>query len=97
MFEKLAQFRPFGPRLACAAAAIWSHQTPASNDNQPGFRHPAGRRRIPKPALVCHWILIDGERLVCRWEAEHTGTPHDGRSTAATPPAPHHPPRRAAV
>ncbi|WP_050426456.1 hypothetical protein [Bradyrhizobium tropiciagri] len=60
MFEKLAKFRPFEPQQIPPRAASYS------NDNQPGFRRPADRRR-PTPA--CHWILIDG-RLECRWIVE---------------------------
>src|ERR1700731_1365102 len=40
-----------------------------SNDNLPGFRRPKGRRRIPTPALVCHWIVRNG-RLECRWQVQ---------------------------
>jgi hypothetical protein len=40
-----------------------------SNDNLPGFRRPKGRRRIPTPALACHWIDRNG-RLECRWQVE---------------------------
>jgi hypothetical protein len=43
-----------------------------SNDNLPGFRHPKGRRRIPTPALACHWIDRNG-RLEGRWQAEPDG------------------------
>jgi hypothetical protein len=43
-----------------------------SNDNLPGFRRPKGRRRIPSPALVCHWIDRNGH-LECRWQAEPGG------------------------
>jgi hypothetical protein len=39
-----------------------------SNDNLPGLRRPKGRRRIPTPALACHWIDRNG-RLECRWQA----------------------------
>ena len=63
MFEKLAKFRPFEPRQIPPRAATYS------NDNLPGFRRPADRRR-PTPA--CHWILIDG-RLECRWTVDDTG------------------------
>ncbi|MBR1222286.1 hypothetical protein JQ557_30095 [Bradyrhizobium sp. U87765 SZCCT0131] len=94
MFEKLAQFRPFGPRrVGGVATAI---RTTVSNDNQPGFRRSAGQRRIPKPVLVCHWILTDGGRLACHWEVDDSTAPRDGRSRAAVPPLPHQPPRRAA-
>ena len=40
-----------------------------SNDNLPGLRRPKGRRRIPTPALACHWINRNG-RLECRWQVE---------------------------
>ncbi len=63
MFEKLAKFRPFEPRQIPPRAATYS------NDNLPGFRRPADRRR-PTPA--CHWVLIDG-RLECRWTIDDTG------------------------
>src|ERR1700738_563510 len=43
-----------------------------SNDNLPGLRRPKGRRRIPTPALACHWIDRNG-RLECRWQAEPNG------------------------
>jgi hypothetical protein len=43
-----------------------------SNDNLPGLRRPKGRRRIPTPALACHWINRNG-RLECRWQAESNG------------------------
>jgi hypothetical protein len=39
-----------------------------SNDNLPGLRRPKGPRRIPTPALACHWIDRNG-RLECRWQA----------------------------
>lgn len=91
MFEKLAQFRPFGPRHGGVAAAI---RTTVSNDNRPGFRRPADQLRIPTPALVCHWILTEGGRLACRWEADDSTAPRDGRSHAAT--FPNQLPRRAA-
>lgn len=60
MFEKLAKFRPFEPRRVVPRSAMHS------NDNLPGFRRPAERRR---PTPVCHWIPIDG-RLECRWTVE---------------------------
>lgn len=61
MFEKLAKFRSFGPRRMVPPAVH-------SNDNLPGFRRPADRRR-PTPA--CHWVQIDG-RLECRWIVDDT-------------------------
>ena len=65
MFEKLAKFRPLQPQRV----APWTIPATYSNDNLPGFRRPADRRR-PTPA--CHWILIDG-RLECRWTIDDTG------------------------
>ncbi|MCC8978787.1 hypothetical protein [Bradyrhizobium acaciae] len=76
MFEKLAKFRPFEPRRISSRAAAYS------NDNLPGFRRPADRRR-PTPA--CHWILIDG-RLECRWIVEETSNDLDRRRRRATKP-----------
>ena len=43
-----------------------------SNDNLPGLRRPKGQRRIPTPALVCHWFDRNG-RLECRWQLEANG------------------------
>jgi hypothetical protein len=43
-----------------------------ANDNLPGVRRPKGRRRIPSPALACHWINRNG-RLECRWQVEPNG------------------------
>jgi len=37
-----------------------------------GLRRPKGQRRIPTPALVCHWFNRNG-RLECRWQAEPSG------------------------
>lgn len=42
-----------------------------SNDNLPGLRHPKGRRRIPSPALTCHWLDRNG-RLECCWHPVDT-------------------------
>jgi hypothetical protein len=70
MFKTLAKsglldFRFAGLRPRVAAFSSHSH----SNDNLPGLRRPKGRRRIPTPALACHWIVRDG-RLECRWQAD---------------------------
>lgn len=45
-----------------------------SNDDLPGFRHPAakGMRGSPPPALACHWSIRHG-RLECRWMSESSG------------------------
>jgi hypothetical protein len=51
-----------------AGFSIASH----SNDNLPGLRRPRGQRRIPTPALACHWFDRNG-RLECRWQAEPDG------------------------
>ncbi|MCC8952630.1 hypothetical protein H8B02_03865 [Bradyrhizobium sp. Pear77] len=69
MFEKLAKFRPF----QLQRVAPWTIPATYSNDNLPGFRRPADRRR-PTPA--CHWILIDG-RLECRWSVDDTSGDFD--------------------
>jgi hypothetical protein len=55
MFKRLAKFRHFEPRHGHRPAAA------ASNDDRPGRR---------RPALACHWSLVDGTRLECRWQAE---------------------------
>jgi hypothetical protein len=67
MFEKLAKFRQAGPRRAVEPRRMPPPATIHCNDNLPGFRRLAGRRRRPTPA--CHWVLIDG-RLECRWIVE---------------------------
>jgi hypothetical protein len=83
MFIKLAGFRlsesrrvvSFGPRRLAAGKRPAVHaqaphsQAPHCNDNLPGFRSPASRRRRQKPVLICHWVSIAG-RLECRWQAE---------------------------
>ena len=77
MFTRLAKSRladfKFGGvrplqrrRVALRGAGLFNETH--SNDNLPGFRHPKGRRRIPTPALACHWIDRNG-RLECRWQA----------------------------
>jgi hypothetical protein len=79
MFKKLAKSRFLdfsaggfrNPRHAAPRRAGFFNQTPA-NDNLPGLRRPKGRRRIPSPALVCHWLDCNG-RLECRWQAETGG------------------------
>jgi hypothetical protein len=43
-----------------------------SKDNLPGLRRPKGQRRIPTPALACHWFDRNG-RLECRWQSEPDG------------------------
>jgi hypothetical protein len=78
MFKRLAKsrladlkrggFRPLQPRrVALRGAGIFDDTH--SNGNLPGFRRPKGQRRIPTPALVCHWFNCHG-RLECRWQAE---------------------------
>jgi hypothetical protein len=67
---RLRGFRPLLPqRLAWSGAGLFNDSH--CNDNLPGLRRPQGRRRIPSPALACHWSLIDGgTRLACHWQAE---------------------------
>ena len=79
MFKKLAKSRLVdfsvggfrNLRRAAPCRAEFLNQTPA-NDNLPGLRRPKGRRRIPSPALACHWFNHDG-RLECRWQAAPSG------------------------
>jgi hypothetical protein len=69
MFTRLAEFRLVrSRRTAPGPGEAIMH----SNDNLPGLRRPKGRRRIPTPALACHWINRNG-RLECRWQAESNG------------------------
>ena len=64
---KFGGFRPLQPlRVALRGAGFFNQSL--SNDNLPGLRRPKGRRRIPTPALACHWIDRNG-RLECRWQA----------------------------
>jgi hypothetical protein len=68
---RLARFRGFRPpqRFTLRGAGFFIDSY--ANDNLPGVRRPKGRRRIPSPALACHWSLIDGgTRLACHWQAE---------------------------
>ena len=81
MFKRLAKsrladlkrggFRPLPPRRVALRGAGFFNDT-HSNDNLPGFRRPKGQRRIPTPALVCHWFDRNG-RLECRWQLEANG------------------------
>jgi hypothetical protein len=66
----LGGFRPLQPRRVALRGAGFFHDP--SNDNLPGRRRPKGQRRIPPPALACHWFERKG-RLECRWEAEPGG------------------------
>jgi hypothetical protein len=67
---RLRGFRRLPPeRLAWSGAGFFNDSY--CNDNLPGVRRPKGRRRIPSPALACHWSLVDGgTRLSCHWQAE---------------------------
>jgi hypothetical protein len=81
MFTRLAKsrladltfggFRPLQSRRVALRGAGFFDDTP-SNDNLPGRRRPKGQRRIPSPALACHWFERNG-RLECRWQAEPSG------------------------
>ncbi|SHI08746.1 hypothetical protein SAMN05443248_8067 [Bradyrhizobium erythrophlei] len=70
-----------------------------SNDNLPGLRRPKGQRRIPSPALACHWFNHNG-RLECRWQVEPSGDApigdFDEHATmgSASGPSSMHPPGR---
>jgi hypothetical protein len=78
MFKRLAisglvKFWPVQPqRTAARLRADGPFTATYSNDNLPGFRRPKGLRRIPSPALACHWINRNG-RLECRWQVEPSG------------------------
>ncbi|MCC8976196.1 hypothetical protein [Bradyrhizobium brasilense] len=83
MFEKLAKFRQVSPRRVVEPRRMPPPAAIHCNDNLPGFRRLAGRRRHPTP--VCHWVLIDG-RLECRWTVEDTGGDLDQQRRAAAKP-----------
>jgi hypothetical protein len=68
---RLGGLRPLQPRRVALRGAGFFNE-PHSNDNLPGLRRPKGRRRIPTPALACHWFNCNG-RLECRWQAEPSG------------------------
>jgi hypothetical protein len=90
MFKRLAKsglvkLWPVQPqRIAPGLHMVSCSNAPHSNDNLPGFRRPAaaGKRRVPTPALACHWLNRDG-RLECRWQAESS----DGAPAPAIPVA----------
>lgn len=67
----LGGFRPRQSRRVALHGAVFFDRAP-SNDNLPGRRRPKGQRRIPSPALACHWFERNG-RLECRWQAEPGG------------------------
>ena len=73
---KRGGFRPLRPRRVALRGAGFFNAT-HSNDNLPGFRRPKGPRRIPSPALACHWIERGG-RLECYWHPAAGGTPTGG-------------------
>ena len=75
MFTGLAKFRFVqswriapGPCEAMFSKGMFSRDM-HSNDNLLGFSRPGAERRIPSPALACHWFNRNG-RLECRWQAE---------------------------
>ena len=69
----LAKFLPFQlQRIAPGLHEVRLSKATHANDNLPGFRRPKDQRRIPSPALVCHWFNCNG-RLECRWQAEPGG------------------------
>jgi hypothetical protein len=71
--SRLAKFWPVQPqRIALGPHGVRLSNTTHANDNLSGFRRPKGRRRIPHPALACHWIDRNG-RLECRWQVEPGG------------------------
>jgi hypothetical protein len=66
MFKRLAGFRYFEPRHFMPHPLVAAH----SNDNQPGRHRPDRQRRCARPLLACHWSIVDGTRLECRWDIE---------------------------
>jgi len=78
MFKRLAKprlaafefrvFRPLKSRRVGLRRTGFFNDIP-SNDNLPGLRRPKGQRRIPTPALACHWFNRNG-RLECRWQID---------------------------
>jgi hypothetical protein len=68
---KLGGLRPLEPQRVALRGAGFFNESP-SNDNLLGLRRPKGPRRIPTPALVCHWFDRNG-RLECRWQPESHG------------------------
>ena len=108
MFKRLAKsgladfkfggFRPLPPRRIALRGAGFFNET-FSNDNLPGLRRPKGQRRIPSPALACHWFNHNG-RLECRWQVEPSGDApigdFDEHATmgSASGPSSMHPPGR---
>ena len=72
--------RPLQPRRVALRGAEFFNDPPNdthSNDNLPGLRRPKGQRRIPSPALACHWIERGG-RLECYRHPAAGGTPTGG-------------------
>lgn len=72
----LAKFWPVQSRQI-APAPYQAGRPTYCNDNLPGLRRPKGARRIPAPALACHWFNRNG-RLECRWQAEPSGDAPSG-------------------
>jgi hypothetical protein len=79
----LARFWPAQPRRIAPAPQPAGRPTHC-NDNLPGLRRPKDHRRIPGPALACHWFNRGG-RLECRWRAEPDGdAPGGGLDESST-------------
>src|SRR6202049_676250 len=94
MFTRLAKFRLVQPwRIARGPRGAMFSKDMHSNDNLLGFRRPGGGRRIPSPALACHWFDRNG-RLECRWLAgTHNDVPPDAVDQRSAPGQPRTPPR----
>jgi hypothetical protein len=89
MFQRLAKFRFLKHRRMAPGPREAMH----SNDNLLGFRRPGGERRIPSPALACHWFDRNG-RLECRWLAgTNTDAPPGDVDQHPAPGQPRSPPR----
>ena len=99
-FGELRSLQPRRVSLRGAGFFIDTHSNDThSNDNLPGLRRPKGQRRIPSPALACHWFNHNG-RLECRWQVEPSGDApigdFDEHATmgSASGPSSMHPPGR---
>jgi hypothetical protein len=66
MFTRLAKFQRFQGFGLRRVTPPWPEAVQA-NDNLRGRRLPAGQHRSPLLRPACHWVLVGGSRLECRW------------------------------